>query len=84
LSFSLSLSLRLILYNKHRRAQEQFILFISSSFLRRHEDDNFFIRRSPPFYMVDENERIHLNAMLFEKLSFPPIIRYRAQALKAR
>jgi len=36
------------------------------------------------FYIVDEEKGTQLNTVLFEKLSFPPIIRYRAQALKAR
>ena len=99
LFFFVSLSLPILLYlafssclilgNNHRRtAQEQFILFISSSsssFLRRHKDGDFFIREDLRSRILrTRTKKTHLNAMLFEKLSFPPIIRYRIQALKAR
>ena len=75
-TLSLSLSpLPLMPSNRRRSAQKQFILFISSSFLRRHKDEDgdaddvdFFIRRSPPHSITNENERTHLDAMLFEKI----------------
>ena len=75
LSLALARSPMPLMPSKRRRsAQKQFILFISSSFLRRHKDEDedvdvdFFIRRSPPRSITNESERTHLDAMLFEKI----------------